>query len=308
MYSISVLKNTPCTSALVYEAIKELCEKYRFIGCECIGKSVMNTDIWALTIGRGERKVFFNGAHHANEWITAPLLLKFIEDYADAIENKKEICQTDARRLFARKKLCCVPLVNPDGVDLVNGAVSKTSLFYSDACHIAARHPHIPFPDGWKANINGTDLNLNYPALWGEARRIKSALGTDAPAPENYVGPMPLSEPESRAIYDYTLKNSFNMTLSYHTQGKVIYWKYFDFLPANSEEIALQLSKASDYKLEITPRESGHAGYKDWFISCYNKPGYTVEAGIGKNPLPLSQFDEMYSDNKPLLTLALDMA
>lgn len=308
MKSISVLKSKPCTSELIYESIKELCEKYRFIGCECIGKSVMNTDIWSLTLGRGERKVFFNGAHHANEWITAPLLINFIADYAKAIENREEICGIDARQLFVKKKLCCVPLVNPDGVDLVNGAIDKTSLFFSDARNIARRYPQIPFPSGWKANICGTDLNLNYPALWGEAKRIKYALGIEGPAPENYVGPMPLSEPESRAIYDYTLKNGFYLTLSYHTQGQVIYWKYFDFLPENSEEIAEKLSKASGYKLEITPRDSGHAGYKDWFISCYNKPGYTVEAGIGTNPLPLSQFDEIYADNKPLLTLALDLA
>ena len=308
MKSIYVLKNKPCTSELILEAIKELCEKYRFIGCECIGKSVMGNDIWALTVGRGDKKVFFNGAHHANEWITAPLLINFISDYAEAIENQTEICETDARQLFAKKKLYCVPLVNPDGVDLVNNALDKTSLFYSDARNIARRYPNIPFPSGWKANLNGTDLNLNYPAMWGEAKRIKFALGIERPAPENYVGPMPLSEPESRAVYDYTLQNGFHLTLSYHTQGKVVYWKYLDYLPENSGEIAEKLSKASGYKLEITPRDSAHAGYKDWFISCYNRPGYTVEAGFGTNPLPLTQFDEIYADNKPLLTLALDLA
>ena len=64
----------------------------------------------------------------------------------------------------------------------------------------------------------------------------------------------------------------------------------------------------SGYELSVTPSESAYAGYKDWFIQAYNKPGYTIEAGIGINPLPLEQFDEIYSDNLGLLVTALEMA
>jgi g-D-glutamyl-meso-diaminopimelate peptidase len=39
-----------------------------------------------------------------------------------------------------------------------------------------------------------------------------------------------------------------------------------------------------------------HAGYKDWFIQEFRKPGFTIELGLGVNPLPLSQFDEIYSE------------
>lgn len=31
--------------------------------------------------------------------------------------------------------------------------------------------------------------------------------------------------------------------------------------------------------------------------------GYTIEAGIGVNPLPISQFDEIYRDNIGILIL-----
>ena len=44
-------------------------------------------------------------------------------------------------------------------------------------------------------------------------------------------------------------------------------------------------------------------GYKDWFIQTYNRPGYTIEAGLGENPLPISQFDEIYKDNIGILSL-----
>ena len=46
------------------------------------------------------------------------------------------------------------------------------------------------------------------------------------------------------------------------------------------------------------------SGYKDWFIKAFHRPGYTIEAGLGENPLPLTQFDEIYRDNLGILTAA----
>ena len=84
----------------------------------------------------------------------------------------------------------------------------------------------------------------------------------------------------------------------------MIFWKYLDFQPADSFEIGKRLADASGYSLEITPNESGYAGYKDWFIQDFNRPGYTIECGLGVNPLPINQFDEIYYDNEPLLSVA----
>ena len=33
----------------------------------------------------------------------------------------------------------------------------------------------------------------------------------------------------------------------------------------------------------------------------YDRPGYTVEAGMGENPLPMTQFERIYHDNKGIL-------
>lgn len=62
-------------------------------------------------------------------------------------------------------------------------------------------------------------------------------------------------------------------------------------------------ARSSGYTLANTPYNSSFAGYKDWFIQNYNRPGYTIEAGIGINPLPISQFDEIYRDNIGILVL-----
>lgn len=144
---------------------------------------------------------------------------------------------------------------------------------------------------------------MQFPANWEEAKRIKYEQGFNKPAPRDFVGYSPLTEPEALALYYFTLNHNFRLILSYHTQGEVIFWKYLDFNPADSLIIGQEFSRVSGYALENTPYNSSFAGYKDWFISKYNKPGYTIEAGLGENPLPLSQFDKIYSDNLGILVL-----
>ena len=135
------------------------------------------------------------------------------------------------------------------------------------------------------------------------AKKIKYNLGFTGPAPRNFVGYGPLTEPEALAIYNFTLKYDFKLVITYHTQGKEIYWQFANFNPPNSFYIGTQFAKSSGYKLTDTPYNSSFAGYKDWFIQDYNKPGYTIEAGIGESPLPISQIDEIYRDNIGILIL-----
>ena len=154
----------------------------------------------------------------------------------------------------------------------------------------------------------GVDLNLQFPAGWENSRNIKYSQGYTSPAPRDFVGFSPLTEPESIAIYNFTLTHNFNLILAYHSQGEVIYWQFQDYNPPRSFEIGLRFSKVSGYSLENTPFNSSFAGYKDWFIQNYNKPGYTIEVGSGTNPLPISQFDTIYADNLGILTLGAILA
>lgn len=291
-----------------YELVRFLLEglkaRYPFIGTEVIGSSAMGRDITAVTVGTGSKTLFVNAAFHANEWINVPVVLTFLEEYLSAYINGRRIGNEDARALYSGVTLVLVPLVNPDGVDLVTGAI-QSGPSYDYAVRLSQNYPSIPFPGGWKANIEGIDLNLQFPAGWDRAREIKFAQGFTSPAPRDYVGTAPLSAPEAAAIADFTRANNFHMIIAYHTQGNIIYWKYLDYLPPESRRIGEVLSNASGYSLELTPANSSFAGYKDWFIQDYNRPGYTVESGRGVNPLPISQFDSIYAANKPLLIAAL---
>lgn len=295
--------NINYSSQLVEFCCQGLAARYPELRRGEIGRSVMDRPLWLLTIGSGDNRIFYNAAHHANEWITTPLLLKFAEELAKAHAYGLPLGGTSARTLLDGTTLSVVPCVNPDGVDLVTG--NLPDVYLELAREIAEAFPAIPFPDGWKANILGTDLNLQYPAGWELAKEIKYAQGFVRPAPRDYVGPAPLTAPESLAVYRYTLDFSPNLTLSYHTQGGVIYWKYIDLEPEMSREIAYQFSAVSGYLVEETPYASGFAGYKDWFIQTYNRPGYTIEAGQGVNPLPIAQFEEIWNSNLGILTLGL---
>lgn len=294
------MEQTAYSYEKMMERVNRLIQNYPFLKKRSIGKSVMGKEILALEIGRGEVQVCYNAAFHANEWITSLLLLRFLEEYAGAVLERGTLYGADAMELYEKLTLFIIPLVNPDGADLVTGALSDGA-FYEQAEAIRAAYAEIPFPDGWKANIRGVDLNLQFPADWELARSIKFAQGYTMPAPRDYVGTAPLSEPESRAMYEFTVQQEFSLILAYHTQGEVIYWKYKDLEPECSKEIAEYFAKVSGYTAEETPYASGNAGYKDWFILQYDKPGYTIEAGYGENPLPLCDFHEIYRRNTGIL-------
>ena len=156
----------------------------------------------------------------------------------------------------------------------------------------------------WKLEKStGVDLNLQFPAGWQNARDIKFAQGFTSPAPRDFVGFGPLTAPEALAVYNFTLEHNFSLILAYHTQGKEIYWQFQNYAPPESFYIGTQFADVSGYILADVPYNSSFAGYKDWFIQDYRRPGFTIEAGYGINPLPISQFDEIYSDNIGILIL-----
>lgn len=300
-----VQTNVNYTSDILNQNIESLKIVYPFLEIGEIGRSVLNRPLKYIKIGNGNKEVLYNGAFHANEWITTPILMKFIEEYSKAFVDNRTIYGYNAKSLFYNTSLYIVPMVNPDGVDLVTGGISNVENAYKNAQKIANNFPNIPFPNGWKANIEGIDLNLQFPAGWENAKEIKYAQGFDMPAPRDFVGEGPLTAPESLAIYNFTLQHNFRIVIAYHTQGEEIYWKFQNFNPPMSEYIGRQFADSSGYVLAETPYNSSFAGYKDWFIQNYNRPGYTIEAGLGENPLPISQFNTIYERNIGILTLGL---
>ncbi|MBB6698524.1 M14 family zinc carboxypeptidase [Clostridium algidicarnis] len=275
--------------------------RYPFIERGILGKSVLEKNLYYIKLGNGPNEVFYNAAHHSLEWITSTLLMKFIEDFSKAYSEDGIINGYRIKDIFNKSTIYIVPMVNPDGVDLVIDGLKRDNPYYSRL--IQWNKGSSDFSKDWQANIRGVDLNHNYDASWALSKQAEVVYGIYGPGPTRYSGPYPESEPETKSLADFTRAHNFRLVIAYHTQGEVIYWKYLNIIPNDSRKIAEMFSKASGYILSETTGIVSYAGYKDWFIERFVRPGYTIEVGKGKNPLPISQFDKIYRDNIEVLLL-----
>ena len=247
--------------------------------------------IYAVQVGVGKKKIMLTACHHANEWLTGLCLWYAIEDYC----RRLALGEFRAATAFAETTICVVPWVNPDGASLLAGLAREEEV--ESLRPIADAYPDIPFPEGWKANFCGVDLNLNYPADWAAVRTRKNLH----PAPRDYCGIAPLSAAECRALADLTESFCPDVVCALHSQGEELYVNYGKCLPEGSRRLGARLSDALGYPVLSTPADAHGGGYKDWFIEKYNKPGITVELGLGENPLPLAALPGMMEKTRLLL-------
>lgn len=295
--------NINYTYEILERDIEGLEARYPFLEIGSAGNSVLGKELYYIRLGTGSNEVFYNASHHANEWITSPLLMKFIESFLKSYIIDEDIRGYDLSAIWENSSIYIIPMVNPDGVDLAIDGLQPDNPYYNDL--IQWNDTGEPFSLVWKANIRGVDLNRNYNALWYEYKELSEELGFNQPGASRYPGPYPESEPESFAVAEFTRMHDFSLTMSYHTQGEVIFWDFMGIQPPMAREIGEIFSRASGYELyEPVELTAFYAGYKDWFIQEYLRPGYTIEAGLGVNPLPLSQFPRIYNDNEEMLLLA----
>lgn len=273
--------------SMMMNDIKKLQTAYPFLQSTPIGNSVLAQPIPEILIGNGSKRIHYNGSFHANEWITTPTIMTFLNDYLLALTNQTTIRGLSMGPLYNQTTLSLVPMVNPDGVNLViNGPPANEALKNK---LIAWNNNSTNF-SGWKANINGVDLNDQFPAKW----ELENARNPQTPGPRDYGGEAPLTQPEAIAMADLTRNSNFAWVLAFHTQGRVIYWGFENLEPPESQTMVEEFSRVSGY--EPIQSANSYAGYKDWFIQDWRRPGFTVELGSGTNPLPIRQFDTIYQE------------
>lgn len=178
--------------SIMMNDIRRLQNVYPFLQAPSIGNSVLGREIPELLIGTGSKRVHYNGSFHANEWITTPIIMTFLNDYLLSLTNGNAIRGRLTFPFYQQTTLSVVPMVNPDGVNLVlNGPPAEP--WRSRV--IGWNNGSLDF-SGWKANIRGVDLNDQFPAKW----ELERARNPKTPGPRDYGGESPLSEPEAIAM------------------------------------------------------------------------------------------------------------
>lgn len=260
---------------LVFD-LKKLKNKAKII---TLGKSTRKRNIYLLKAGKGKKKILVICGHHSLETIMS----KFIIDYISKKSNK----------FFCGVKLYVIPLLNPDGANFVS---NKENIFGFENLRAV-----------WQANYNGIDLNHNYDAGFYIAKKSVESEGIFSPNNTKYGGEKPFSEPETKIVKKLCENVSFDLSIAFHTQGKEIYTGYCGVFPKNTDKYLNVFTTSTDYKYNIPNLTASHAGFKDWFIKTYKKPSFTIEAGIGKNPLSFSQYNEIFSNCSKILDSSINI-
>ena len=96
----------PYSSALIGYIVRGLAARYPMLAVGEFGRSVLGRPLWYLTLGSGPKLVFYNAAHHANEWITTPLLLTFCEQLCARLGDGGDMEGQNIRDLLSRSRSC----------------------------------------------------------------------------------------------------------------------------------------------------------------------------------------------------------
>ncbi len=264
-----------------------------FTKLEIIGYTVEGRAIYALKVGNGQREIVMDAALHAREYLTTNVLMEMIDEYTHAYARNSIYEGYAVKQLLDKTSIWFIPMVNADGVSLVQNGVSSTA--YGDLVTSINGSKNVA---RWKANIRGVDLNRNFEGNWVEAATAKG------PAWRNFKGYSVFSEPESKAIRDFFAKHDFRAYISYHSSGNLLYYWHWQSLGNQIRDYAFasKISNTTGYYIMPAQNNIGSGSSADWFIKTYQRPGITMEISpyVGDTTVPLSYFADIWNRNKTI--------
>ncbi|RLI39848.1 hypothetical protein DRO60_00165 [Candidatus Bathyarchaeota archaeon] len=276
-----------------------------------IGASWQGRDIWAITItdegARGDKVgILLVGYHHARERISLEVPLYVTWRLVLEAHRNETIAS-----LLERVVFYVVPALNPDGiwVSEVNPWHRKNLRPVDDDGDglVDEDPPEDVDGDGtiywwWNDTASGfegidndgdglvnedwpggVDLNRNYGFHWNDT---SADSGSSDPSAEDYIGPAPFSEPETRALRDFVLSRpDIELAISYHSGAAcVLYpWSYTRDPCPHERELA-ELAEAYGevaglpYKAGEVPVAYTCSGeWGDWMYAVAHALPLTVE-------------------------------
>lgn len=198
----------------IAQELRDLARDHRDLAkVESIGKTVEGKDILVVKVTKdasttpdGARPgALYLGAQHAREWITPEMTRRLLHHFVDGYGHDAAITS-----LVDTTELWFLPVANPDGYD------------YSFSGAPGARN--------WRKNLrdnngdgvfgagDGVDLNRNFGYRWGWDDEGSSP----DPASEIYRGPVPDSEPETKALSAFERRVKPEIAVNYHSAAQVL--------------------------------------------------------------------------------------
>mgnify|MGYP002740255474 FL=1 len=276
-----------------------------------IGQTVDGNKLYDFRVGNpeAERHLLVFGGIHAREYITAQLVMRQLVQLLSDQSTNGSYENIAVRELLSNTEIHFIPMANPDGISISQLGLEglRTEAVRETVRQIAAKDGKAlteSYLRQWKSNANGVDLNRNFDALWESYNDHLGHASAD-----HYKGTAPECELESKALADLTRQFQFDATLSYHTQGEVIYWNFGQDGELKNMTLLLanRVSELTGYRLDGNFQALDTAGYKDWAISKLGIPSLTIEAGHGGNPVDPAQMDAIWRENRDVVPMTLKL-
>lgn len=266
-----------------------------FTEVEKIGESVQGRSIYALRVGNGKKEILMDAAIHAREHMTTNVLMEMIDQYTESYRKGSSFAGYNVKKTLNQTKIWFVPMMNPDGVTLVQKGIEAIDKDYQNTLK-KSNHGSNNFKR-WKANGRGVDLNRNFDGLW-------EYLASTPRSYMNYKGENAFSEPEAEALKSFVQRHHFKTDLSYHSSGQIVYW--FNFQKGSNLKrdlkLARNVSKITRYSVVPPMFYRGSGSSADWFILNQKKPGLTIEIApyAGYGPVPHRYWNGVWNRNKSI--------
>lgn len=273
-----------------------LCEMYPdLISLSSVGRSVEDRNLLLISLGRGDKKIFVCGTHHAREYIATTYIMYAIDRYAYAYRTGSDWNGYDIYDILNKVTFCIVPMVNPDGVNLVQNGVYATKNPQAVLNMRINESANMGYA-AWKANVNGVGVNWNYDKDWYASKNSAPRGST------GFNGESAGTEPETVAISNYVDSNCFEAYISVHTQGQIFYWAEDKNNPTGLDAL---IQKDTGFSIVREKAEGRGGSFFDYVYRKYNKPTITIELCpyIGNYPFPNERFDTAWNPAKNIFLI-----
>jgi hypothetical protein len=175
-----------------------------------LGTTIEGRTIWGLKISdnaaqdEDELSILFNAAHHAREVMSPEVVMDTIDYLTDNYGS-----DPDVDHYVNSYEIWCVPMVNPDGVNIVHESDADWRKNARDNDN-----------NGTIDIFDGVDLNRNYE--WGWGYQCRGSSGSTFSG--TYRGTREASENESQAMIALGRKFRPVFDVEYHAYGEDVFY------------------------------------------------------------------------------------